>query len=177
MTLLAITGSLRKHAFNTALRDAAVQMASDDIQIISAPATDTLPFFNPDDDDEAHPHPAVALWRNAIRSADGIMLFSPEYAHDIPGSLKNALDWVVGSGELVGKPIAIINASPTHLGAPYAFERLAYLARLLSAQVVEAASFRIDAVNHKIDARGAITDPATKHALQKSITALAAAIS
>jgi NAD(P)H-dependent FMN reductase len=78
-----------------------------------------LPHFNPDDDEEGTtPPPAVAELRSLLASADGILISSPEYAHGVPGSLKNALDWLVSDGALVDKPIALINASP--VGGQYA---------------------------------------------------------
>jgi NAD(P)H-dependent FMN reductase len=50
--------------------------------------------------------------RTQLQISDGVLISSPEYAHGIPGVLKNALDWVVGSGELYRKPVALLNASP-----------------------------------------------------------------
>ena len=57
------------------------------------------------------PAPVLAF-RQALRAADGLMICSPEYAHGVSGVMKNALDWLVGSGELEGKPILLLNASP-----------------------------------------------------------------
>jgi NADPH-dependent FMN reductase len=71
---------------------------------------ETLPPFNPDlDGDPALA--AVARFRAALQACDAVLISSPEYAHGVPGVLKNALDWVVGSGELVNKPIALVNTS------------------------------------------------------------------
>ena len=73
----------------------------------------SLPHFNPDDDEEGTtPPPAVAALRALLGAADGILISTPEYAHGVPGSLKNALDWLVSDGALVDKPIALISASP-----------------------------------------------------------------
>ena len=44
----------------------------------------------------------MRAFRAALKSANAVLLSSPEYAHGVPGVLKNALDWLVGSGELVG---------------------------------------------------------------------------
>lgn len=46
-----------------------------------------------------------------------MLICSPEYAHGIPGSLKNALGWLVGTGDQPGKPVALLNASPVFLFA------------------------------------------------------------
>ncbi len=175
MNVLAITGSLRQKSYNTALLRNTITLAPEEIQIVPAPSVATLPYFNPDVDDSGTP-PAVAVWREALQNADGVMIFSPEYAHDIPGALKNALDWVVGSGELVNKPVTIVTATPTHLGAEKAHASLAYTIRLLSANFVEEAALRIAAVNQKIDNTGHVTDPSTRTLLQESIALLADAI-
>ncbi len=70
---------------------------------------DELPHFNPDL--ESKELPVVTRFREAIKAADGLILSSPEYAHGVPGSLKNALDWLVGGSEMVGKPVALFDAS------------------------------------------------------------------
>ncbi len=70
-----------------------------------------LPHFNQDLDIEPAPQ-AVAEWRIRLRNARAVLISSPEYAHGVPGSLKNALDWIVSSGEFVDKPVALLNPSP-----------------------------------------------------------------
>ena len=65
-----------------------------------------LPLFNPDDN-QGEPHVAVARLRTALREADALLIASPEYGHSLPGALKNAVDWVIGSGELYGKVVAV----------------------------------------------------------------------
>jgi len=69
-------------------------------------------------------HPARAVW-------------IPEYAHGVPGVLKNGLDWVVGSGELVDKPVTLFNASPR---GTYAQASLTETLTVMSAKVVPEAS-------------------------------------
>src|SRR5262249_57120733 len=56
---------------------------------------------------------AIAELRALLAAADGVLVSSPEYAHGVPGALKNALDWIVSSGELEGKPVVLIVASPS----------------------------------------------------------------
>ena len=72
-----------------------------------------LPHFNPDLDENDPPEP-VREFRRLIGSADAVIISSPEYAHGMPGSLKNALDWLVSDGTLVGKPVLIITTAPTY---------------------------------------------------------------
>src|SRR5437660_8427123 len=110
MKIIAICGSMRAQSSNLALLRAAANIAPE-VQLYDG--FGSLPHFNPDDDVEgATPPPAVAELRAILAEADGILISSPEYAHGVPGSLKNALDWLVSDGALAGKPVALINASP-----------------------------------------------------------------
>ena len=68
-----------------------------------------LPAFMPDED--SPPPAAVEALRRELASADAVVFCTPEYAGSLPGSLKNLLDWTVGSGELYGKPVAWINVA------------------------------------------------------------------
>ena len=64
-----------------------------------------LPHFNPDlDDDDCRT--IVTDWRDRLKECDGVLFCTPEYAHGVPGVLKNALDWIVSSGEFMYKPTA-----------------------------------------------------------------------
>lgn len=108
MTILAISGSLRSASKNTKLLRA---LADLDPSITLYERIGELPHFNSDVDDAGAPQP-VLDYREQLRNADLIVISSPEYAHGVPGVMKNALDWVVGSGELMEKPIVLINASP-----------------------------------------------------------------
>jgi NAD(P)H-dependent FMN reductase len=94
-----------------------------------------LPHFNPDDDEEgAMPPPEVASLRALLGAADGILISTPEYAHGLPGSLKNMLDWLVSDGALVDKPVAILCSSPT--GGQFAQASLVETLRTMNWRVV-----------------------------------------
>ncbi len=113
MKIIAICGSLRAQSSNLALLRAAQKLAPPGIEITIHEGLGKLPHFNPDDDEEGTtPPPTVAKLRAQLAEADGILISSPEYAHGVPGSLKNALDWLVSDGALVDKPVALISASP-----------------------------------------------------------------
>jgi chromate reductase, NAD(P)H dehydrogenase (quinone) len=86
-----------------------------------------LPPFNPDDDLEDKPKPApVETLRALVDASNALVLAAPEYAHGLPGALKNALDWPVASETFAGKPTALINTSPR------AFHAQASLREILS---------------------------------------------
>ncbi|MFC3675626.1 NADPH-dependent FMN reductase [Ferrovibrio xuzhouensis] len=113
MRLLALSGSLRAASTNTALLRAAAAAAPAGMTVEIYDGLGRLPVFNPDDDEGPGPAPApVADFRRRLGAADALLVACPEYAHGVPGGLKNALDWVVASGELVDKPAALLHASP-----------------------------------------------------------------
>ncbi len=113
MRLLAISGSLRRASTNTTALEAMARLAPDGIVVDLYRDMAAVPAFNPDDDSEgAEAPPAVRALRNAVAASDGLFIAAPEYAHGVPGALKNALDWLVASDALPGKPVALINCAP-----------------------------------------------------------------
>src|SRR4030095_9698098 len=68
-----------------------------------------LPHFNPDTDPSGIPE-SVTQWRLALTASDAVLIASPEYGFSLPGVLKNGIDWVIGSGELERKVVAITAA-------------------------------------------------------------------
>jgi NAD(P)H-dependent FMN reductase/ribosomal protein S18 acetylase RimI-like enzyme len=162
--VLAISGSLRNASSNSALLRAAAQVAPPEVQVAIYGELDQLPPFNPDLDTNTPPVPVVAF-RTALKSANAVLLSSPEYAHGVPGVLKNALDWVVGSGELVDKPIALVNASNR---ATRAWSSLVETLSVMSARVIREASVTVALNGTGLDAEGIASDPQMA-ALLKSV--------
>jgi len=112
MQILTVSGSLRASSSNAALMEAAATLAPAGTELHLYQGLGDLPHFNPDlDNDDTVPQ-TVLHWRALLRQSAGVIFSVPEYAHGVPGVVKNALDWVVGSGEFVGKPFTLFNASP-----------------------------------------------------------------
>jgi NAD(P)H-dependent FMN reductase len=110
MRITAISGSLRTGSSNTALLQAVAAAMPHGSTMALFDGLAALPAFNPDFDIEGTPDTVMAF-RMLIADADAVAISSPEYAHGVVGSLKNALDWLVGSGELYEKPVAILHVS------------------------------------------------------------------
>jgi NAD(P)H-dependent FMN reductase len=91
-----------------------------------------LPHFNPDLDNEKAP-PEVRELRGMINRSDAIVISTPEYAHGIPGSLKNALDWLVSTVLLENKPVAVILGSASE--GTFARDALLEVLRTMNAKV------------------------------------------
>jgi NAD(P)H-dependent FMN reductase len=133
------------------------------VEVTVTRALHDLPPFNSDFESENVPT-AVTAWRAELASAAAVVFATPEYAFGIAGALKNSLDWVVGSGELVGKPVFLIGASTMPTGAGYALEALERTLRVMSAEVLGTLS--VAHVRAKLDADGRVTDPGTTEALE-----------
>ena len=118
LDVVVICGSLRKKSYNAALARALPALAPDGIAIKPAPAWDKLPVYNNDVEDSAGMPAEAVAWGDAIRSADGVVIVSPEYNWSIPGGLKNAIDWASRMKEVPfkGKPVALQSCARGPLG-------------------------------------------------------------
>jgi len=168
MTILAISGSLQRRSANGAAVRAAVDN-TDLATFVEFDALADIPYFNAELDGDATP-PSVVRLREALASASAVLIATPEYGHSLPGVLKNALDWLVGSGELANKPIAIVSASPTTTGGIRAQIALAQTLLAQSAEIV--AMLPIAAVKTKLDPSGNLVDSTTLRRLRETIIAL-----
>src|SRR3954470_10779271 len=151
--ILAISGGLRAASSNTTLLRAVAALAPEGVAVELYDGLGDLPHFNPDL--EAAPIPSVTDFRARLKAADGVLISSPEYAHGVPGVLKNALDWVVGSGELVDKPVALLNASTR---ATRAWRSLVETLSVMSARVIREASITVALNGTRLDAKGIASD-------------------
>lgn len=171
MRILAISGSLRAVSSNTALLRAASALAPPGVEIEVYGGLGDLPHFNPDL--EAHEPPAVIDFIVRVRAADGLLISSPEYAHGIPGAMKNALDWLVSDEEFMGKPVALLNASPL---ASYAQAALLETITVMSARVVKEACIAVPVSGKKLDEAGIAAHPEIAATVRAALEAFARAI-
>jgi NAD(P)H-dependent FMN reductase len=174
MRVLALSGSLRAQASSTALLHAAAALAPAGMELeVYAEELGALPIFNPDLDGEgAVPPPAVGDLRRRLAAADGLLVCTPEYAHGVPGALKNALDWIVSSGELTDKPTVLLAASPS--GAEWARAGLTPTLEVMGARLL--ASRALVLARKHLDARGQIADATVAEVVRASLAALATAV-
>jgi len=175
MKIVAISGSLRAASTNTALVRAAASLAPTGMEVTVYDGLGDLPHFSPELDGANAPA-AVQGLRGLTGGANGILICTPEYAFGMPGSLKNALDWLVTSGELWRKPVVALSASPSALGGEKAHAALLLTLSALEADVVADGSLMVPFVTTKVTKSGDLTDPATAQALRASLDALARAI-
>ena len=109
MRILGLCGSLQAHSSNLDLLRAAAASAPAGVEVVLFDGLRDLPLFNPDIADGNAP-PAVDAWRQALKDSQAVLIATPEYGFSLPGALKNAIDWVIGTGELERKPVAVTAA-------------------------------------------------------------------
>lgn len=172
MKLLAFSASLRRESTNGLLLTAAAALAGDIDFDFFGPELAALPAFSPDlDPPGATAPPPVRDLRQRIAGADGVVISSPEYAHGVPGAFKNALDWIVSSGEFTDKPTLLWMASPS--GAERARAALVPTLRVIGARLVADVSLRV--VRSQFSADGALVDPELRATLLAGLDLLRAA--
>jgi NAD(P)H-dependent FMN reductase len=143
----------------------AVKLLADKANVIIYNGLGTLSHFDGSTQDIG----PVQELRNAIAKADGVLISSPEYAFGVPGSLKNALDWTVSSGELVNKPLALITAAT---GGEHAHQSLLLTFKALSANIPYESTLLIPFIRSKMNVVGDLADENTIEAVGNVLNSL-----
>ncbi len=159
INILAISGSLRPNSSNNAVITTAATLVAGEIDFIIYGGIGSLPHF----DGSEPPTPEVTGFRKLVADADGVLICTPEYAFGVPGSLKNALDWTVATGEFANKPVALITAAT---GGDKAHSSLLLTLTALSARVVEKGTLLIPFVRSKMNTNNEVTDAGTIEAIK-----------
>lgn len=171
--IVAIPGSLRHDSSNYHILAYLGNLMPQEVNFSIYEGVGGLPHFDPGLDND-NPPQAVAAFRALLAAADGVVICTPEYAFGVPGSLKNALDWTVGSGSLYSKPLALITASTKGENAHAAL--LLILKSALGAETTAETSLLIPFIRSKMDNTGNIVDADTKAGIEKVFSALLNAI-
>ena len=159
--ILGISGSLRADSINTIILKTLGSLLPSDVTFEIFEGLDEMPHFAPGLSDTE----AVTRFKIAISNADAVVVCTPEYAFGVPGSLKNALDWTVGTGELNDKPVSAISASPLNSGGNNALASLLLTLTALGTKKNEASALSIPNVKGKIT-DGRVTDAHTLNELR-----------
>jgi len=133
--ILAICGSLQAKSGNLALLQTAAASAPEGVDVVIFDGLRDLPLFNPDVE-ASGPPPAVQAWRAALDESDAVLIASPEYGHSLTGVLKNGIDWVIGSGELNLKVVAMTAAVPDNRRGRLGLQALAVTLDAVDAVIV-----------------------------------------
>jgi chromate reductase, NAD(P)H dehydrogenase (quinone) len=174
LRVIGIAGSLRAASYNRALLSAARDLAPPEL-IIEVRELKDLPLFNEDLERDGVPV-AVGELRRAVRSADGLLLVTPEYNHGVPGVLKNAVDWLsqpLRQSALEGKPTALMGASTGLAGTARSQSQLRQAFVLTNSPVMQQPEVLVARAHEKFDAMGRLTDQPTHQFVCLFLTRLA----
>ncbi|MBW8732721.1 MAG: NAD(P)H-dependent oxidoreductase [Asticcacaulis sp.] len=163
MKLAALNGSLRRGSLNAALIEAIRRMDLFDVEAVDT----ALPPFTPDLADDAPPE--VLAFRTALNEADAILIATPEYAMGIPGMLKNAIDWTVGSCEFAHKPTALITCTSS---GEIAHPALLEVLRVLEARMTGETALLLNHNRAKIRSDATFVTPEAEASVRGVIEAL-----
>jgi chromate reductase, NAD(P)H dehydrogenase (quinone) len=173
MRVLGIAGSLRKDSWNRKLLLAAAELLPEDVEFALWDGLKAVPPYDEDDDGEPAP-PPVAKLREAIASADAVLVATPEYNGSVPGQLKNALDWAsrpFATNVLRFKPVAVVGASTGAFGAVWAQAELRRVLSTIGARVIEG-EVALGRAPERFDESGRLTDDDVREQLEEVIFGL-----
>jgi chromate reductase len=170
--ILAFAGSLRKGSYNKALVRAAVELAPENV-MIEVFDLEGIPPYN--QDLENTPPQKVTEFKEKIRSADALLIATPEYNYSIPGVLKNAIDCAsrpYQGNPFEGKPVAIMSASIGKLGGARAQYHLRQSFVFLNMHPVNKPEVMLSSAAENVDADGRLTNEQTRTLIKQLLEAL-----
>jgi chromate reductase len=174
VNILGFAGSLRKGSYNKALLRAAAELVPQDttLEIFDL---EGIPPFN-QDLESAMPE-RVKEFKSKIKSADAILIVTPEHNYSIPGVLKNAIDWASrphGDNSFEGKPVAVMSASTGMLGGARAQYHLRQVFVFLNMHPINKPEVLVTFANQKFDQDGRLTDEKARELTGKLLDTLVA---
>lgn len=176
MKFLAISGALRAGSTNTRLLREAIRLAGDGV---SAEFADIrFPLYDGDlEDAEGIPAP-VAAFAAAIAGADAVIISTPEYNKNLPGVLKNALDWLsrTKTKPLDGKPVAIMSAAAGRAGGERSQFSLRHCLTPFNPDILQGPELMLADARAAFDAEGRLINPRSEEGLMRLMAALRARV-
>ena len=166
-SILGLSGSIRKASFNAGLLRAAAELAPEGTRFEIGSIAE-VPLYNGDIETAEGLPVAVRALQAQLKAADGLLLVTPEYNNGIPGVFKNAIDWM-SRGEglklFVGKPVAVIGASPGGFGTILAQSHWLPVLRTLKCDFWAEGRLMVSRAGGLFDGAGNLTDDKTREML------------
>jgi chromate reductase len=175
--LIGLSGSLRKASYNSALLNAAIELAPEGMTI-EAGSIRGIPLYDGDLEAATGIPPTVAQLKELIAAADGLLLVTPEYNNSIPGVFKNAIDWLSRPANDLprvfgGKPVAVMGASPGRFGTIMSQAAWLPVLRVLGARPWFGSPLYVSAVHKALDAEHRLVDEEVRERLRKFLAGFA----
>ncbi len=170
VALIGISGSLRQGSYNTALLRAAAALTPDGARL-EIGSIRGIPLYDADlEAAEGIPDP-VAVLKDAIAGADGLLLVTPEYNNSIPGVFKNAIDWLSRPPDDIGRvfrgrPAALIGASPGGFGTILGQSAWLPVLRTLGVDLWAQGRLMVSRAGGVFDDDGALSDDGVREQLR-----------
>src|SRR6266516_1952494 len=178
MTILGISGSLRRDSHNRRLLLEAAELFPAGTKLELFGALKAVPPYDEDDDRDEETDPAVTELRDAITRADAVLIATPEYNSSVPGQLKNAIDWAsrptTATSVLRNKPVAVVGASTGAFGAVWAQADLRKVLGAAGARVVEG-DVAVGHAHERFDSEGRLEDETLRGQVDEVLEELVAA--
>lgn len=175
MRLLGLSGSLREDSYNTRLLRAAAELLPPEAELVVWEDLGEVPPYDEDTDVDPAPD-AVERLRDAVATADGVLIATPEYNASVPGQLKNALDWTsrpFPDNAFRGKAVAVVGASTGLFGAVWSQAELRKVLGTIGASVLDE-ELPVGMAEEAFDENGRLRDGEQQERLRAIVTSLVA---
>ena len=133
--ILVVSGSTRKFG-STQKLIAQLPLLFPDHQWNCSTSYAQLPVFCPD---LVEPKELVN-WQNELKTSDIVFIITPEYIHNLPAVIKNALEWVTSSGEFMHKKVVACSYTPNEPRGEKALQSLLWSLQALDASILPSLS-------------------------------------
>jgi chromate reductase len=176
--LVGISGRLRQQSFNTALLKSAAALVPEGTAL-EIRTLHGIPLYNADDEAATGLPATVLALKEAVATADGVLLVTPEYNNSIPGVFKNAIDWLSRPGAdrtypFVGRAVALMGASPGGFGTTLSQVAWLPVLRNMGSNVWTGAKLLVPRAATVFDEHGTITDDRVREQLRAFLEGFAA---
>ena len=168
--IVGLPGSLRRGSFNAALLRAAAQLAPDGSRI-DVHSLHGVPLYDADVESAEGIPPAVAVLKDAVAAADGLLMVTPEYNNSLPGVFKNAIDWTTRPSSDIervfsGKAVALMGASPGGFGTILSQNAWLPVLRTLGMNLWSSGRIMVPRANAAFNEEGLLTDDKARERLR-----------
>lgn len=165
--IFVIIGSASRNSANEKLVEIFDNLTKDFFSLTIFKDLKTLPHFDAELTVD-NPPKEIIEFRNNIKSADGILICTPEYVYSIPSGLKNGIEWCISTTIFTDKPIGLITGSA---GGQKGHEELQLIMKTILTRFTDETTLLIQGIKGKINQQGQITDNKTKDDFLKFINA------